>query len=218
MLAGLTVSESAAEIFCSSRNSLFPCGFPILRRPVSVSSPRREKQIRIAAQSALNDGGGDIVFDKELEFTPSFSEYLKAMEFLKNERYSTDKSSDGSSPSNYSPRKKKVFKKSVREEETSSDDEATAVREDSRKSGKGTALYREDSRKGDFREPEVVGKKQNRDYLKVRGRKVSDGSESESFAMERAAFRPLEEGDEVLGKARVTRVDMEERIQKLAKW
>lgn len=211
MLGGLSVSESAADILTFSRNSLLPCGFPILRRPVAVSAPRRENKRRVAARSALSDGGGGVVFDKEFEFTPSFSEYLKAMEFLKNEKYQTDKSSDGNNLSSNSPRKKKVVKKSVREEEKSSD-ELTAAEEYSRK-----GIYKEESRRADFHRSEMVERKQSGE-LKMRTRKVSDDRESESLVMERAAFKPLESGDDVLGKPKVTRVDMEERIQKLAKW
>lgn len=96
MLGGLSVSESAVENLSLSRNLLFPYGFPILRWPVVVVAPRREKHRRVAARSALSDGGGGVVFHKEFEFMPSFSEYLKAMEFLKNEKYQTVKSSEGS--------------------------------------------------------------------------------------------------------------------------
>ncbi|XP_057812169.1 pentatricopeptide repeat-containing protein At1g30610, chloroplastic [Salvia miltiorrhiza] len=213
MLGGLSVSESAAEILFLSWNSLLPCGFPILRRSVSVAAPRRHKQRIVAAGSALNDGGG-VVFDKEFEFTPSFSEYLKAMEFLKNEKYHADKDSDGTNLSNSSPRKRKGVKKIVRVEEKSSD-ELTAAQENSRKGKKGES-YKEDSRRGDSHDSGMVERKQNRD-LKMRNRKISNGSESQSSGMERAAFRPLESGDDVVGKPRVTRVDMEERIQKLAK-
>lgn len=204
--------ESAAEILSlvnCSRNSLFP----VWRKPVAVAAPRREKQRRIAARSALSDGGGGIVVvDDEFKFTPSFSEYLKAMEFLKTDRDNTDNTNGGSYNS---PRRKKFVKKIVREDENSSD-EVTAVREDSRK-GKRGAIYQEDSRKGDFRDAEMVDRKQDRDW-KNRNRKRSDDSESESSDVERAAFRPLEYDDDVVSKPRVTRVDMEERIQKLAKW
>ncbi|KAL3522947.1 hypothetical protein ACH5RR_015781, partial [Cinchona calisaya] len=44
-----------------------------------------------------------------------------------------------------------------------------------------------------------------------------DNNGSEVLDMERAAFRPLEESGDAYDKPRVTRVDMEERIQKLAK-
>lgn len=35
---------------------------------------------------------------------------------------------------------------------------------------------------------------------------------------DRAAFKPLEEGNDAYDKPRVSRVDMDERIQRLAKW
>lgn len=220
MLGGLSLSESAAEILSSvncTRNSLFPCGFPVLRSPISLAAPRREKQRRILARSASSDGGfgGGIVVDKEFEFTPSFSEYLKEMEFLKINRDNNDNNNTGRSRfSNNGLRKKKVAKKIVREEEKSSD-EVTAAHESSRK-GKKAPIYQEDSRKCDFRDSEMVNQKQNRD-LKIRSRKISDCSVSESSDTERAAFKPLDYDDDVVGKPRVTRVDMEERIQKLAK-
>ncbi|KAL1537601.1 pentatricopeptide repeat-containing protein-like protein, chloroplastic [Salvia divinorum] len=211
MLGGLSVSESAAEFLLLSRNSLPPCAFPILRRHVSVAAPRREKQRIVAARSALNDGA---VLGKEFEFTPSFSEYLKAMEFLKNEKYQTLKSSEsGDVSSRNRPRGRKVVKKILREEEKSGG-ELSAAGENSRKGKKGAA-YRGDSKEGDFRDSEMTGRKQNRDRdLRIRNRKIS---ESESMSAERDAFKPLENGDDVVGGPRVTRVDMEERIQKLAK-
>ncbi|KAG6394923.1 hypothetical protein SASPL_145514 [Salvia splendens] len=177
MLGGLSVSESAAEVLLLGRNSLLPCGFPALRRPVSVASPRRE------------------------------NEYLKAMEFLKKGKYQTLKGSDSSSVGGDTPRGKKSVKRIVREEDKSGD-ELTAAEENSRNGKKG-AWYKDDTKRDD---------KQNIDRdLKIRNRKISDGSESESLSVERDAFKPLELGDDALGKPRVTRVDMEERIQKLAK-
>ncbi|XP_042030370.1 pentatricopeptide repeat-containing protein At1g30610, chloroplastic-like [Salvia splendens] len=210
MLGGFSASESAAEFLLLSRNSLPLCGFPILRRHVSVAAPRREKQRIIAARSALNDG---VALDKEFEFTPSFSEYLKAMEFLKNEKYQTLKSSDSGDVSSNRSRGRKVVKKI----EEKSGGELSAAEENSRK-GKRGASYRGDSKEGDFRDSEMTGRRQGRDRdLRIRNRKMTDGGESESLSVERDAFKPLENGEGVVGGPRVTRVDMEERIQKLAK-
>ncbi|KAL0442368.1 UNVERIFIED_CONTAM: Pentatricopeptide repeat-containing protein, chloroplastic [Sesamum latifolium] len=217
MLDGLCVSESAigALSFINyTRNPLFLRGFPVLRKPIVAIAPGRRKRDRVITISALSDGGG-VVLDQEFEFKPSFDEYLKALKTVKIDR---DNSSDRS---NNNIRKKKSIKKIVEEEENGND-EVTAVQENSRKGAlhKKSAFVREDSRKDGFRREialEVVKKQQDKN-TKSLTRKKSDSRESEFLDLERAAFKSLEYEDDVFDKPRISRVDMEERIQKLAKW
>lgn len=214
MIGGLSVSESAIEaisLITYTHNSLFRCGFPVFPRPVAVIGPRRTKHRRITIRSALSDGG-DIVLDKDFEFEPSFGDYLKAMESVKTDR-----------DSNKIPRKQKSSKKIIHEEEKGTDDVGIAVRENSRKRVpyKNGAFVRDDSRNGGFREEiasEKIKKKQNLSVNNSLTRKRSDSSESKHLDLERAAFRSLDNDDDFVDKPRVSKVDMEERIQKLAKW
>ncbi|KAG8385157.1 hypothetical protein BUALT_Bualt03G0012500 [Buddleja alternifolia] len=210
MAVGLSLSESAIEVSCLinyTHNSVFSCGFSLSRKPILAIAPRRGKnRSRITTRSALSDGGG-IVVDKEFEFKPSFDEYLKAMESVKIDR---DNNNNNCSSSD-SPRKKKIIKRIVREEENVNDGDATTVQERSRKRGfiKRSAFVDEIGL-------EKVKDKQNRTSTIV-NRKKRDTSESNSYLdLERAAFKPLEYED-VIDKPRVSRLDMEERIQKLAK-
>ncbi|KAL2244566.1 UNVERIFIED_CONTAM: Pentatricopeptide repeat-containing protein, chloroplastic [Sesamum indicum] len=216
MLDGLCLSESAigALSFVNYTHSpLYLRGFPILRKPIVAIAPRRKKLDRVITRSALSDGGG-VVLDQEFEFKPSFDEYLKALETVKIDR---DNNGDRS---NNNDRKKKSIKKIVREEENGND-EVTAVQENSRKRvlHKKSAFVQEDSRKDVFRREialEVVKKKQDKN-TKSLTRKKSDSTEGKFLDLERAAFKSLECEDNIVDKPRISRVDMEERIQKLAK-
>lgn len=213
MLGGLSPSESVTEVLSLlnyTHNTLFPCRFPILPRSISVIAPIRKKHKRITSRSASSDGGG-IVVDKEFEFKPTFDEYLKAMESVKidrvNNRNSESSTGAGVARSGKVQRKKKI----VREEEESDD----GVAENSRKGN----LYRRGEKGGfgkEFDSEKGYGKVDN--DVKIFGGKKSGGSESKLLDMERAAFRSLECEGEVVNKPRITRADMEERIQKLAKW
>ncbi|KAK4440298.1 Pentatricopeptide repeat-containing protein, chloroplastic [Sesamum alatum] len=215
MLGGLCVSESAVGALSSinyTHNPLFLCGFPVLREPIVAIAPRRRKRDRVITRSALSDGGG-VVLDKEFEFKPSFDEYLKALETVKIGR---DNNND-SDHSNNNARKKKTIKKIVQEEENGDGE----VKENSRKGvpHKKSAFFQEDSRKDGFRQEialEVVKKKQDKS-TKSLTRKKSDSRESKFLDFERAAFKSLDYDDDVVDKPRISRVDMEERIQKLAK-
>ncbi|KAL0352718.1 UNVERIFIED_CONTAM: hypothetical protein Sangu_0853100 [Sesamum angustifolium] len=217
MLDGLCVSETAigALSFINyTHNPLFLRGFPIMRKPVVAIAPRGRKRGGVITRSALSDGGG-VLLDQEFEFKPSFDEYLKALETVKIDR---DNNSD---LSNNNARKRKSIKKIVREEENGND-EVTAVQENSRRGvlHKKSAFVQEDSRKDGFRREiasEVVKKKQDTN-TKSLTRKRSDRRESRFLDLERAAFKSLEYEDDVVDKPRISRVDMEERIQKLAKW
>lgn len=220
MLGGLSLSESPAEVLCLvnyTHNTLFPCGFPILPSSIAVTAPRIKKKKRITTRSALSDGGGMVV-DKEFEFKPTFDEYLKAMESVKIDRGNNSNNDSSSTPHTSKIQRKKKSIKKIED----SDDEMTAVQENSRKGN----MYRRgepsrgDSRKGDSRkefDSEKVYKKQHKD-VKILDGKKSYSSESKLLDMERAAFKSLECEDDVIGKPRITRADMEERIQKLAKW
>ncbi|KAL0398176.1 UNVERIFIED_CONTAM: Pentatricopeptide repeat-containing protein, chloroplastic [Sesamum radiatum] len=125
---------------------------------------------------------------KSLKFKPSFDEYLKALETVKIDR---ENSSDRS---NNNIRKKKSIKKIVQEEDNGNDEDGFR---------REIAL-------------EVVKKKQDKN-TKSLTRKKSDSRESKFLDLERAAFKSLEYEDDVFDKPRISRVDMEERIQKLAK-
>ncbi|KAK4399493.1 Pentatricopeptide repeat-containing protein, chloroplastic [Sesamum angolense] len=217
MLDGLCMSETAigALSFINyTHNPLFLRGFPIMGKPVVAIAPRRRKRGGVITRSALSDGGG-VLLDQEFEFKPSFDEYLKALETVKIDR---DNNSD---LSNNNARKRKSIKKIVREEENGND-EVTAVQENSRMGvlHKKSAFVQEDSRKDGFRREiasEVVKKKQDKNTESLT-RKKSDRRESRFLDLERAAFKSLEYEDDVVDKPRISRVDMEERIQKLAKW
>ncbi|KAL8508443.1 hypothetical protein ACS0TY_018901 [Phlomoides rotata] len=207
MLGGLSLSESATEVLSLvnyTHNTLFPSGFPILPKSVAVTAARRKKQKRITTRSALGDGGG-IAVDKEFEFKPTFDEYLKAMESVKIDR-GNNSNNDNISVTHSSKiqRRKKIVRKIVQEDEEG-DDGMTARRGNVYRRGEPS---RGDSRKGEF-DSEKVYRRQNKD-IKIHG-------ESKLLDMERAAFKSLECEDDVIDKPRITRADMEERIQRLAK-
>ncbi|KAK6150186.1 hypothetical protein DH2020_017711 [Rehmannia glutinosa] len=105
------------------------------------------------------------------------------------------------------------------DEEDDDVDEVAAVQRNSRndKFQRKSAFVQEDSRKGDFRGSENVKKRQNRSLKIHTGKKGVSSSESKFLDLDRAAFKSLEFKDDVIDKPRISRVDMEERIQKLAK-
>ncbi|KAL7131236.1 hypothetical protein ABFS83_13G184800 [Erythranthe nasuta] len=227
MIGGLSVSESAIEVLSLinyTHTSFFHGGSSVLRGSVAVIAPRRKKQKIIATRSALSDGGDAVVVDKEFDFEPSFGDYLKAMESVKTDRdnnnNTNNNNSNNSKSSSNTSRKPRIVKKNVREEEENGADVATSGRRESREGvvSNNGAFVREGSRKGDFRDDEVSFekfKKQDK-KLKAYSGKKSDSRESEFMDMERAAFKSLDyEG--VIDKPRVSKVDMDERILKLAK-
>ncbi|KAL6502181.1 hypothetical protein OROHE_024774 [Orobanche hederae] len=221
MLGGLFLSESLVEFISLSNythNSPSNCGFPILRRPSTVIVSRRKKPESITTRSVLTDGGGIVPY-KEFEFTPSFGEYLKAMESVKINRGNNNNS-------NNSSRNTRSVKKIVQEEDKGNGG-ATAVQEKPKKGEfikksafvqedsrnveihKKSAFVQEDSRKGEFRKKSAS--------VQEDSRKKGGNSEKKFPDFEREAFKTLGSKDDVIDKPRISRVDMEERIQKLAK-
>ncbi|KAL2484162.1 Pentatricopeptide repeat-containing protein [Forsythia ovata] len=186
-------------------SSIFPCRLPISHRPFFGIPRKRKKQSRITTRSALSNGGRIIIEKKEFEFKPSFDDYLKAMENVKINRDSNNHSSN-------SLRKKKHVK--------------------GKKEGEENNKFADFN---DFRgeEEEVIDKmnvveekiEKDVSYRKIASKKVTDNNrkmvrvkrKSELLDTERAAFKSLENEDNVIDKPRISRVDMEERIQKLAR-
>ncbi|CAA0832250.1 Pentatricopeptide repeat-containing protein -chloroplastic [Striga hermonthica] len=221
MLGGLSFSETFVDFVTISNyscNSPFNRRFPVPWRPITVADPRRKNPNRITARSSSSDGGGSFL-DKDFEFKPSFDEYLKAMESIKTDRDSNSSSNDQSSSK--SPRKKKDAKNFSREEGKVSSGEATVAREKPRKdeASKKSALAKVGSRNVALRVvSENVSNKQGRNLKNFAGKK-SGGTESELSNFERDAFKTLkdDDDDDAMDEPRAGRVDMEERIQKLAK-
>lgn len=134
-----------------------------------------------------------IMENKELEFKPSFDEYLEVMESLKtNEREKMGRQSSIGKSDN----------------------------------GKNLVGSRGKERIDNMRNKEEKIVDMKKDALQKKLKKPSGGNKSfvskgiverESSGVERAAFQHLEEYKGVYDKPRVTRMDMEERLQKLAK-
>ncbi|KAL3616778.1 hypothetical protein CASFOL_039172 [Castilleja foliolosa] len=202
---GLSFSETSVEfrsLLNYSHNSPFSSRIPIFRRPITISTPpRRKRPNRITTRSALSDGGGTVL-DKELEFTRSFDEYLKALESVKTDRDNSNNTAPTDNR-NYVPRKTKFVKKLVQGDDDDGVEEKLKKVEFLNKN----AFFHEDSTKGSFRERGESGQE---DF-----RKKKRGTSESNF--EREAFKPLESEDDVLESPRISKVDMEERIQKLAK-
>lgn len=163
--------------------------------PLGATIPKKLLPTKLTKVSATNDNGNNPL-DKDFEFKTSFDDYLKAMESIKVERDSTNSNSISRGDDNL--RKKKVLKRIVEDKEETDGDKVTVFRKE---------IGRE---KVELKRIKVVDRK-----------KISVGCEDKYMGLEdRAAFRSFEgHGDDgVSDKPRVSRVDMEDRIQKLAKW
>ncbi|KZV29376.1 pentatricopeptide repeat-containing protein chloroplastic [Dorcoceras hygrometricum] len=241
MVGTVYFPEPAIEFACViNQGCKFNSSYPLKGQNTSiVLAPRRRKQSRITSRSSSIDGGA-IVLDKEFEFKPSFDEYLKALESVSTDR------NDGSNVSSPTRKKsiKKTVREEKGEDarvdplkdsrKAASQKRNVFVPEDSRKgasqknnvfvsedSRKGASLKknvfaREDSRGGLEKSPELVRKTQNVN-VKNLGAKRSGGAESKMLDLERVAFKPLEKEDDFMDRPRISKLDMEERIRKLAK-
>ncbi|CAI9755216.1 unnamed protein product [Fraxinus pennsylvanica] len=205
MAGAAFLTEVAIEPLSSIiHSSLFPCRFSISHSPFFGIPRKTKKQSGITTSSALSNGGGVIIEKKEFEFKPSFDDYLKAMENVKIDRDSNNHSSN-------SLRKKKHFK--------------------GKKEGEGSTKFTdfEDFRveKEEDSDKMIVKEKLEKgvSYRKIASKKVTDNNikqirvtrNSENLDMERAAFMSLENEHNVIDMPRISRVDMEERLQKLAR-
>ncbi|XP_022885563.1 pentatricopeptide repeat-containing protein At1g30610, chloroplastic isoform X2 [Olea europaea var. sylvestris] len=184
-------------------SSLSSSRFSISHSPFFGIPRKTKKHSGITRSRISSNGGGVIIEKKEFEFKPLFDDYLKAMENVKIDRDSNNRSSN-------SLRKKKHFKG---------------------KEGEGNTKFAdfEDFRveKEEDRDKMIVKEKLERgvSYRKIASKKVTDNNiiqtgvkrKGEILDMERAAFKSLENEDNVIDKPRISRVDMEERIQKLAR-
>ncbi|XP_051139378.1 pentatricopeptide repeat-containing protein At1g30610, chloroplastic [Andrographis paniculata] len=197
----------AIPLLNSTPHSLSFRGSPFLRKPVVVFDSRRKRPSRIVVRSALSD----CVLEEEFKFKPSFDEYLKALESVKLDRGSND--NDNDNRYNVSHRKRKNIAKKVVQEERKARDVTTAVKKTLEKKGfsEKHELVQENSRNEGFGEGIELEKVKRH----IKASKVN--SRSEIIDVERAAFKPLYTEDGLMGKPRISRVDMEERIQKLAK-
>lgn len=177
-----------------AENSIFSTGFCICQRPggfsVSLQLHRGIRKHRV--KCSLEKG---VIEKKEFEFKPSFDEYLKAMESVKTGREKKP-SSLRKRDENGAERKKVLI-----EERKISDGDLTV------------------------RVKKVVGKnespvKKSKDSIRISSKSTfsQNTRKSEVLDGERAAFKTMEENNNVYYQPRVTRMDMEERIQKLANW
>ncbi|XP_059288145.1 pentatricopeptide repeat-containing protein At1g30610, chloroplastic [Lycium ferocissimum] len=189
---------------------------------ISLVKKRVKKQKRIVACS-LDNG---IVDREELEFKPSFNEYLKAMESVKEK-----KQRDSVIRRKKSEEKDKFD--SVRRKDSEEKGKFDSVRRrESEEKGKFDSVRRKESEeKGKFGKSEkekyegvgVVKEKGSGGKLEFRMVKnqkresiiSKERHVDEMVSMEREAFKSMD-GD-AYDKPRVTKAEMEERIQKLAK-
>ncbi|GLT89271.1 hypothetical protein SLE2022_072600 [Rubroshorea leprosula] len=183
------------------QNPFFSNGFSS-HRP--VSGVDLKKKVRTLRFKLINRIGGGIPRE-EMEFRPSFHEYLKDMESVKTAQ------------------EKKLVLKSKRYK----------TEDDSRRNyGSRTVLPQRDEedvklRKfGEFSDEEKVCEYVERHEVKGNGERARTSKGDKAFLkkgsdnkmeIERAAFKNLEEFNGVLDKPRVSRMEMEERTQKLAK-
>ncbi|MCD9637935.1 hypothetical protein HAX54_021486 [Datura stramonium] len=194
---------------CTDLNGVFgsnylrcPCfssGFSISETPtlgISLGKKKAKKQRRIVDSGVVSCGLDSGIFDKEeLEFRPSFGEYLKAMESVKEKK-------QRDSVRRKKGEEKGKFRKLEKEKCVESSD---FVELNEKYEGIGVVKQSSGGGKLDFR----MVKNQKRQSIS------KDRHVNEIVSMEREAFKSMD--GEAYDKPRVTKAEMEERIQKLAK-
>lgn len=185
----VTLGTSYAEF------SIFSSGCSIFQKSPIVSIDLR---LHTAKKRAIKCCLEKVVLErKEFEFETSFDDYLKAMESVQ--------SAKGKGP--------RTSKKRGENGELKVVDE---------KDSKGIKISRKAENDADLviqvEEDVLHDKKTPLKKWKNPVSNKSKTSKSELLDVERAAFKTMGEVNSVYDKPRVSRMDMEERIQKLAKW
>ncbi|TYG52053.1 hypothetical protein ES288_D10G311700v1 [Gossypium darwinii] len=248
-------SVSSPKPFPAS--GFFSCWRPTSRVALWSKNPSKKK--RKFALRVVNSGGG--VLEKEFEFKPSFDEYLKTMESVREKKQSF-KSNRGKSSRNFGENENmsKIEHNDVKMKSEgavrarskkallvkSEDDDVKALRDNPQVSRIQTEERTKESAKlrkcdsnsesyednvnlikfGGFSKEVKMSKvfkynevnSKNEGIRRTRSRKgfVEEG-EDDDLKIERTAFKNFEESNDIVNKPRVSKMEMEERIQKLAK-
>ncbi|TYH52002.1 hypothetical protein ES332_D10G320800v1 [Gossypium tomentosum] len=248
-------SVSSPKPFPAS--GFFSCWRPTSRVALWSKNPSKKK--RKFALRVVNSGGG--VLEKEFEFKPSFDEYLKTMESVREKKQSF-KSNRGKSSRNFGENENmsKIEHNDVKMKSEgvvrarskkallvkSEDDDVKALRDNPQVSRIQTEERTKESAKlrkcdsnsesyednvnlikfGGFSKEVKMSKvfkynevnSKNEGIRRTRSRKgfVEEG-EDDDLKIERTAFKNFEEYNDIVNKPRVSKMEMEERIQKLAK-
>lgn len=210
MVAIILTEALFGASLCTDFNGVFgsnylrcPCfssGFSISETPtleISLGKKRVKKQKRNAGSIVVSCGLDNVINREELEFKPSFDEYLKAMESVKEKK-------QRDSVRRKKSEEKGKFVKSEKEKCVESSDFVEL-----NEKYEGVGVVKESGGGGGKLEFRMV-KNQKRQSIS------KDKNVDEMVSMEREAFKTMD-GD-VYDKPRVTKAEMEERIQKLAKW
>ncbi|KAB2064105.1 hypothetical protein ES319_A10G266700v1 [Gossypium barbadense] len=253
---GIYTSFSSPKPFPTS--GFFSCWRPTSRVALWSKNPSKKK--RKFALRVVNSGGG--VLEKEFEFKPSFDEYLKTMESVREKKQSF-KSNRGKSSRNFEENEnmskivehddvKMKSEGAVRARSKkallvkSEDDDVKALRGNPQVSRMQTEERTKESAKlrkcdsksesykdnvnlikfGGFSKEVKMSKvfkynevkSKNEGIRRTRSRKgfVEEG-EDDDLKIERVAFKNFEESNDIVNKPRVSKMEMEERIQTLAK-
>lgn len=208
MVAIILTEALFGASLCTDFNGVFgsnylrcPCfssGFSISETPtleISLGKKRVKNQKRNAGSVVVSCGLDNVINREELEFKPSFDEYLKAMESVKEKKQRD------------SVRRKKSEEKGkfVKSEKEKCVESSDFVKLNEKYEGVGVVKESGGGGKLEFRKVEN----------KKRQSISKDKNVDEMVSMEREAFKTMD-GD-VYDKPRVTKAEMEERIQKLAK-
>lgn len=228
---GLPVTENSL-VFGPNyiQNSIFPSGFPVSQRPffgialrLQLDKVKKQSTRTITASLLANR---NVVDEKEFQFKPSFDEYLKAMESVKADR---EKQGPQNSRKDGNSRGKRANQNDAWKDSDGKDNSFSKRGEEDGElrdiGGEVSSVFMGKEGKDDRFSKTVKVNKKNVELKKMRKpmkksftRGEDDSSESEALhIIDSAAFKPLERRDDVYDKPRITRVDMEERIQKLAK-
>lgn len=212
------------------QNSIFPSGFSISQRPffgvaLKLELHKVKKQSsRIIAASLL--ANRSVVDEKEFQFKPSFDEYLKALESVKTGREKQGPQTSGKDGNLRGKRANQNYTSKDSDGKDCSfskrDDEDRELRDS--KGEISIAVMGKEGKDDRFSKNVTVNKKKlelkkmRKPMQKSLSSSEDDSNDSEALRIiDRAAFKPLEQLDDVYDKPRITRADMEERIQKLAK-
>ncbi|PPS11952.1 hypothetical protein GOBAR_AA08713 [Gossypium barbadense] len=228
---GIYTSFSSPKPFPTS--GFFSCWRPTSRVALWSKNPSKKK--RKFALRVVNSGGG--VLEKEFEFKPSFDEYLKTMESVREKKQSF-KSNRGKSSRNFEENEnmskivehddvKMKSEGAVRARSKkallvkSEDDDVKALRGNPQVSRMQTEERTKESAKLRKCDSKSESYKDNVNLIKFGGFskevKMSKEGEDDDLKIERVAFKNFEESNDIVNKPRVSKMEMEERIQTLAK-
>ena len=168
-----------------SPNGFLNCWRPTCRVALWSKNPSKKKW-RFALR-VVNSGGG--ILEKEFEFKPSFDEYLKTMESVREKKQSFKSNRGNSSEKLNKGKSKDDSKRNVGEEEKIS---KIVKHNEIKMKSKGATRTR------------------SKKALLVK-------SEDGDLNAERDEYKNFEESNDVVHKPQVSRMEMEERIRKVAK-